>query len=164
MLKILVMMKRKICFLLKAEYKTPKEYRKGEFKIYYKDNGNLSVLFKLDDETLGWEIGIDNEDDIYNLFGKSAKFPAQIEKRISKGKLIDSGNVELGVQRHGYHEYILEGNKFDTKFHVRVIPVKDEELWLAWTGVEEKPVDPDSDDGIWNISEDKNAKLKIRKI
>ena len=122
------------------------------------------MLFKLEDETLGWEIGIESEDDIYNLFGKSAKFPAQIEKRFSKGKLIDSGNVELGVQRHGYHEYILEGNKFDTKFHVRVIPIKEEDMWLAWTGIEEKPVDPESDDGIWDISKDKNAKLKIRKI
>ena len=36
------------------EYKTPKEYRNGKFKIYYKDNGNLSILFKLDKETIGW--------------------------------------------------------------------------------------------------------------
>ena len=59
---------------------------------------------------------------------------------------------------------MLEGNKFDTKFHVRVIPIKGEEMWLAWTGIEEKPVDPDSDDGVWDIKEDKNSKLKIRKI
>ena len=146
------------------EYKTPKEYRNGKFKIYYKDNGNLSILFKLDKETIGWEIGIKQEDDIFTLFGKSGKFPAQIEKHFREGKLIDSGNVELGVQRHGYHEYMLEGNKFDTKFHVRVIPIKGEEMWLAWTGIEEKPVDPDSDDGVWDIKEDKNSKLKIRKI
>ena len=146
------------------EYKTPKEYRNGKFKNYYKDNGNLSILFKLDKETIGWEIGIKQEDDIFTLFGKSGKFPAQIEIHFREGKLIDSGNVELGVQRHGYHEYMLEGNKFDTKFHVRVIPIKGEEMWLAWTGIEEKPVDPDSDDGVWDIKEDKNSKLKIRKI
>ncbi len=35
-------------------------------------------------------------------------------------KLIDEGDVELGVQRHGYHEYFLEGNKFETKLHFRV--------------------------------------------
>ena len=145
--------------VIKAEYKTPKEYRKGEFKIYHKDNGNLSVMFQLDKETIGWEIDIEEEDDIFSLFGKSGKFPAQIENRFQKGKLVDSGNVELGVQRHGYHEYILEGNKFDTKFHVRVIPVEDKEKWLAWTGIEEKPVDPETDDGVWDITKDKNSKL-----
>ena len=105
-------------------------------------------------------IRMDNiEDDIFALFGKSGKFPAQIERKFRKGKLVDSGKVELGVQRNGYHEYFLEGNKFETKFHVRVIPVKDKEMWLAWTGVETKPVDPESDKGVWNIHEDKSSKL-----
>ena len=149
--------------ILEKEYKTPEKYREGEFKLYLKDNDNLSLLFNLDKETIGWEIGIDSEDDIYNLFGKSAKFPAQIEERIREGKLIDSGKVELGVQRDGYHEYILEGNKFDTKFHVRVIPVDKKDMWLAWTGVETKPVDSRTDEGVWNIADDKYSELKIRK-
>tara|TARA_R110002167_G_scaffold65864_13_gene186430 strand:- start:2882 stop:5374 length:2493 start_codon:yes stop_codon:yes gene_type:complete len=147
---------------IEKAYKTPKEYRHGKFKLYYKDNENLSILFNLDKETIGWEIDIDNEEDIFSLFGKSGKFPAQIERHFREGKLIDSGNVELGVQRNGYHEYILEGNKFDTKFHVRVIPVKDKEMWLAWTGLETKPVDSDTDAGIWDITNDKFSKLKIR--
>jgi len=141
------------------KYETPKEYREGEFKIYYKENENLSIMFKLDEELIGWEIDIEEEDDIFALFGKSGKFPAQVENKFRKGKLIDSGKVELGVQRQGYHEYFLEGNKFETKFHVRVIPVKGKDMWLAWTGVETKPVDPESDEGVWNIHEDKSSKL-----
>jgi len=141
------------------KYQTPKEYRKGEFKIYHKEDGNLSIMFKLDEELIGWGIDIEEEDDIFALFGKSGKFPAQVENKFRKGKLIDSGKVKLGVQRDGYHEYFLEGNKFETKFHVRVIPVKGESKWLAWTGVETKPVDPETDKGKWDIREDKYSEL-----
>ena len=144
-----------------AKYETPDKYRKGEFKIYRKDNNNLSIMFKLDEELIGWEIDIDEEDDIFSLFGKSEKFAAQVENKFRKGKLVDSGEVELGVQRDGYHEYFLKGNKFETKFHVRVIPVKGKEMWLAWTGLETEPVDPKSDKGVWDIREDKNAKLVL---
>jgi len=143
---------------LEKAYKTPDKYRKGDFKIYH-NNDTLSILFKLHDTTIGWEIKIESEDDIFSLFGKSGKFPAQIQTNFRKGKLIDSGDVELGVQRNGYHEYILQGNKFDTKFHVRVIPVKDKKIWLAWTGLETKPVDSSSDDGIWDITNDKYSDL-----
>ena len=118
-------------------------------------------MFKLDEELIGWEIDIEEEDDIFSLFGKSGKFPAQVENKFRKGKLIDSGEVKLGVQKNGYHEYFLEGNKFETKFHVRVIPVKGESKWLAWTGVETKPVDPDTDKGVWDIKEDKYFGLEF---
>ena len=144
------------------KYETPKKYREGEFKIYHKENENLSIMFKLDEELIGWEIDIEKEDDIFSLFGKSGKFPAQVETKFRKGKLIDSGKVKLGVQRHGYHEYFLEGNKFETKFHVRVIPVKGKDMWLAWTGVETEPVNPETDDGIWDIREDKKSKLVLK--
>ncbi len=33
-------------------------------------------------------------------------------------------------------------------------------MWLGWTGLEDKPVNPKSDDGIWNINEDKKANLQ----
>ena len=141
------------------KYETPKQYREGEFKVYRKEDDNLSIMFKLDKELIGWEIDIEEEDDIFSLFGKSGKFPAKVETKFRKGKLIDSGKVKLGVQRDGYHEYMLEGNKFETKFHVRVIPVKGESKWLAWTGVETEPVDPKTDDGKWDIREDKYSEL-----
>ena len=145
--------------VLEKTYKTPDKYRKGDFKVYRNENENLTILFKLSDVTIGWEIKIDSEEDVFSLFGKSAKFPAVVQTNFRKGKLIDSGEVELGVQRHGYHEYLLDGNKFNTKFHVRVIPVKGEKVWLAWTGLETKRVESDSDDGIWEITNDKFAEL-----
>ena len=148
--------------MIEKDYKTPDEYRKGQFKIYRKDNDNLCIFFKVSDKLFGWEIDIEDDEDIFSLFGKSGKFPAQVEDKYGKGKLVDSGKVELGVQRDGYHEYMLEGNKFDTKFHVRVIPVDGEDIWLAWTGLETEPVDSDTDEGVWDISKDKFSKLKFR--
>ena len=70
-------------------------------------------------------------------------------------------DIKLGVQRHGYHEYFLKGKKFDTKLHLRVVPLKEQKQWLAFTSFEDKPVEPKSDDGIWDIREDKNKDLSF---
>ena len=90
--------------LEKTEYKTPEEYRNGKFKLYKRKDENLSLTFLLDDTKIGWEIQIDSDDNIFDLFGKAGKYPAQVQTTVSKEKLIDEGDVELGVQRHGYHE------------------------------------------------------------
>ena len=134
----------------------------AQFKVYSRKDGNLDFIVNYKGENLSWYIDLDSDDDIFSLFGKATKFPAEISTNISKEKLIDSGDVEIGVQRHGYHEYILNGNKFETKLHFRVVPVKGEEMWLAWTGYEQKPVDKDTDEGIWNIYEDKYKDLKYK--
>ena len=143
-----------------VKYKTPEDIRHGKFKVYMREDGNLQFLVRTN-KLLSWTIKINNVDDIFNLFGKSKKFPAQIEDNISKDRLIDQGKVELGVQRHGYHEYILEGNKFASKLHFRVLPVKGAEYWLAFTGTQIKPVDEKSDDGVWDISNDKYKTLSF---
>ena len=143
------------------KYETPEEYRKGEYKIYSRDDGNLQFLIQVGDKTLPWTIKIQNMDDVFNLFGKSTKFPAMVAENVSKEKLIDEGIVKLGVQRHGYHEYILDGDKFKTKLHFRVVPLEDEPRWIAFTSIEDDPVDPKSDEGIWNITQDKNNKLNF---
>ena len=143
-----------------AKYKTPDDIRHGKFKLYMREDGNLQFLIRTN-KLLSWTIKINNVDDVFNLFGKSKKFPAQIEDNISKDKLIDQGEVELGVQRHGYHEYILEGNKFSSKLHFRVLPVKGAEYWLAFTGTQIKPVDEKSDEGVWDISNDKYKSLSF---
>ena len=150
--------------IIEKKYKTPDKYRGGKFKIYKLDNGNLSVVFEVADEILGWEIQIKDSEDIFSLFGKSGKFPAKILERFQKGKLIDSGDLTMGVQRHGYHEYALDGNKFETRFHVRVIPIDGKDTWLAWTGVKQKMVESESDDGIWDITQDKNASLTYEEL
>jgi len=146
---------------IKKEYKTPEKYRTGEFKLYLRDDDNLNLVMKLGDESINWMIRLDSKDDIFELFGKAGKFPAIVAKNISKRKLVDSGDVKLGVQKEGYHEYFLDGNKFETKLHVRMLEVKGKRMWLAWTGYEQKPADTDSDKGLWNIYEDKFSSLEL---
>jgi len=108
-----------------------------------------------------WFIDLDGKDSLFDLFGKAGKYPAQVSKVKDRDDLIDSGQIELGVQHDGYHEYFLKGNKFETKLHIRVIPVKDKRMWLAWTGYKQKPADKDSDTGKWNIYEDEFNELTI---
>ena len=146
--------------ILKA-YKTPKEYQEGNFKIYLRDDENLNLVIKLEDETINWLIDLEKDDDIFRLFGKANKYPAQVAQNISKKKVIDSGKIRLGVQKTGYHEYFLEGNKFETKMHFRVIETDDKTMWLAWTGYKQKPADKEGDSGLWNIYEDRYSKLPL---
>ena len=144
-------------------YKTPKEQQSGDFKIYRREDDNLNVVMKLGDESINWFIDIEDSDDIFDLFGKAGKYPAEVASTLDRGKVVDSGKVRLGIQRHGYHEYFLEGNKFETKLHVRVVPVKDKKMRLAWTGFKQSPADLDGDEGIWDITQDKNKDLLIPK-
>jgi len=143
------------------EYKTPKEHRQGEFKIYSRTDEMVNIVMKLGKETINWLIELENDKELFDLFGKAGKYPAEVAQSFEREKIIDSGKVELGVQRHGYHEYFLEGNKFETKLHIRMIPVKGKRMWLAWTGYKQEPADKDSDEGVWNIYEDKFKETKI---
>ena len=145
------------------EYKTPKEYQEGNFKLYLRDDENLNLVIRLEDETLNWLIDLEKDDDIFDLFGKAGKYPAQVAQNISKKKIIDSGKIKLGVQKNGYHEYFLNGNKFETKLHLRVIEAEDKTMWLAWTGYKQTPADTDSDAGLWDITEDRYSKLPLPK-
>jgi hypothetical protein len=142
-------------------YKTPDKYQSGQFKIYSREDDNINIVMKLGDESINWNVDLDNQKELFDLFGKAGKYPAEVARSFEREKVIDSGKVKLGVQRHGYHEYFLEGNKFETKLHLRVVPVKGKKMWLAWTGYKQAPADEESDEGIWNIYEDKNNKLTI---
>ena len=146
---------------IQKQYKTPKQHLQGEFAIYLRKDDNLNIVMKLGDESINWLIDTEDEKEIFDLFGKAGKYPAEVAKTIDKEKIIDKGSVKLGIQRDGYHEYFLEGNKFETKLHVRVLPVKGNKMWLAWTGFEQKPADLDGDEGVWNIYEDKYSSLSI---
>ena len=44
---------------------------------------------------------------------------------------------------------------YQGKFHIRVVPIMGEDKWIAWSGYETKPTDKDSDEGLWNIDQDK---------
>tara|TARA_R110002012_G_scaffold138417_1_gene293628 strand:- start:896 stop:3418 length:2523 start_codon:yes stop_codon:yes gene_type:complete len=143
------------------EYKTPKEYREGNFKIYLRDDDNLNFVIKLKDESINWLIDLENSDDIYELFGKAGKFPAMVARNISKRKTLDEGKIKLGVQKDGYHEYFLEGNKFDTKFNIRRVRAEGKEMWLAWSGYKQSPADAKNDSGLWNIYDDRYNELPL---
>ena len=92
---------------------------KGEFKLYLRKDDELNLVMKLKDETLNWLIEVENNEELFDLFGKAGKYPAEVSRNLDRSKVVDSGDVELGIQRHGYHEYFLEGNKFQTKLHIR---------------------------------------------
>jgi len=146
--------------MLKA-YKTPDNYRKGQFKLYSREDDNITFAIKVDDESMFWTIDLENDEEMFDLFGAAGKYPAEVSKNIERGKVIDSGDIELGVQKDGYHEYFLKGNKFETKLHIRVIKVDGKEMWLAWTGYKQTPADKDGDEGKWNIYQDRYNKLPI---
>ena len=145
------------------EYKTPKEYQEGDFKLYLRDDDNLNLIIKLKDESINWLIDLDKSEDIFELFGKAGKFPAMVANDVSKRKILDEGKVRLGVQKHGYHEYFLEGNKFETKFNIRRLKAEGTEMWLAWSGYKQSPADKEDDMGLWNIYEDRHNKLPLPK-
>jgi hypothetical protein len=146
--------------MLKA-YKTPENYRKGQFKLYSREDDNITFAIKVDDESMFWTIDLENDEEMFDLFGAAGKYPAEVSKNIERGKIIDAGDIELGVQKDGYHEYFLKGNKFETKLHIRVIKVEGKEMWLAWTGYKQTPADKDGDEGKWNIYQDRYNKLPI---
>lgn len=146
---------------VEGEYKTPPELREGEFKLYSREDDNVTLAIKLKTENMFWTINIEDEEELFDLFGAAGKYPAEVAKTVPKGKLIDSGKIRLGIQRDGYHEYFLEGNKFETKMHYRVIEVDGESMWLAWTGFKQEPADKDGDKGKWNIYEDRYNKLPL---
>ena len=137
------------------------ESRTGEFTITKQEDGNLNFIIDYKKTRFAWLIDIEDTDDVYNLFGKSNKYPAIVAEQIDSGKVIDKGNVILGVQKDGYHEYKLEGDKFDTRIHVRVVPLNEKNTWVVWTGKKQDMLKDEDDVDIWNIQDDKYSNLEF---
>ena len=137
---------------------TPKD---SKFKIYQREDGNLDLVMMIEEEKLAWTIDIEDTEDVYNLFGKSGKFPAIVSTNTDEDNLLDSGDLILGVQKDGYHEYKLEGDKFDTRMHLRVVPLDEKDTWMAWTGKKQEMLDNKDNENLWNIQEDRYSKLKF---
>ena len=138
-----------------------KKAKSAEFKIYQREDSNLDFVILVEDEKLAWTIDIEDTEDVYNLFGKSGKFPAIVASKVDEDDLLDSGKLILGVQKDGYHEYKLEGDKFDTRMHLRVVPLDERNTWIAWTGKKQEMLDNKDDENLWDIREDKYAKLQF---
>jgi len=72
---------------------------------------------------------------------------------------LDGGSIELGVQKDGYHEYRLDGDKFQTRMHLRVVPLDEQKTWIAWTGRKQEMLEEKEDEGVWKITDDKYVDL-----
>jgi len=136
----------------------------GKFVVNKREDDNLDLILMYDDMTFGWTIDIDNDEDIFNLFGKSNKYPAEISTNLQNGYKLDEGDVEFGVQRHGYHEYRLDGDKFKTRLHARVVPIDGEDSWVVFTGIKQEMLDSSEDDGLIDITKDRNKKLTLSNV
>jgi len=135
----------------------------GEFQLYQREDGNIDFVISAGEEKMVWTIDIEDTEDVFNLFGKSGKFPAIVADTVNENKLLDAGELELGVQKDGYHEYRLDGDKFQTRMHLRVVPLDEQKAWLAWTGKKQEMLDKKEDKGVWKITEDKWANLPFPK-
>ena len=106
-------------------------------------------------------IDIEKPTDIYELFGKSGKYPAMVSEKIDSTKVLDKGELIFGVQRHGYHEYRMEGDKFQSRIHFRVVPLDEKKSWIVFTGKKQEMLDDSSDEGIIDIKQDKFSNLEL---
>jgi len=135
--------------------KKDEEKDSDTYEVWKREDGDLNFIYTAKGKTFSWRIEQENTEDIYELFGKATKYLAEIDEEPDKHKMLDEGKIELGAQRDGYHEYILDGKMYQGKFHIRVVPIMNEDKWVAWTGYETKPTDKDSDEGLWDINQDK---------
>ena len=131
----------------------------GSYALKKREDGNLDFIVSLGDSTNAWTIRLEKSEDIYDLFGKSGKYPAIVAKSTGEGKTIDEGELKFGMQKDGYHEYRLDGDKFRTRMHFRVIPVNEKRAWLAWTGKKQDMLTNKGDDDLRDITKDKFAEL-----
>ena len=131
--------------------------KKAEFELWTTGNGYLHFLIIYEGKKMCWEIEVKGEKEIYDFLAEAGKYPCKPVKKSNKETLLERGPMVMGAQRKGYHEYILNGKETKTKLHCRYLPVKDKEMWLAWTGYETKPAPKSSDSGLTNIYEDDSA-------
>lgn len=144
---------------IKIDRKTPDKYEDGEYEIWRREDGDLNLLLELHNRKLMWRIEQDTTDDLFNLFGKADKFMAEVDKTLDKGKLLDKGVVKLGSQRDGYHEYILTGDLHKGKMHFRIVTMGGNLKWITWTGYEQEPTLESSDEGLWDITQDRHKSI-----
>ena len=133
----------------------------GEYEVRQRDDGNIDFIIETEDDRMAWLIDIEKPTDIYELFGKSGKYPAMVSEKIDSTKVLDKGELIFGVQRHGYHEYRMEGDKFQSRIHFRVVPLDEKKSWIVFTGKKQKMLDDSSDEGIIDIKQDKFSNLEL---
>ena len=142
----------------KTLVKDPENIGKMEdntYEIWRREDGDLNFIYQIKEKTFAWRIEQDKIEDMYELFGKAERFLAEYDKEPQKDKKVDEGTIKIGSQRDGYHEYFLKGKMYSGKIHFRIVKIMEEDKWIVFTGYKEEPTDKDSDEGLWDISEDK---------
>jgi ATP-dependent DNA ligase len=150
----------------KTLVKDPENIGKMEentYEIWRRDDGDLNFIYQIKEKTFAWRIEQDKVEDMYELFGKAERFLAEYDKEPQKDKKIDEGSIKIGSQRDGYHEYFLKGKMYSGKIHFRIVQIMEEDKWITFTGYKEEPTDEDSDEGLWNIMEDKYINITFSK-
>ena len=84
-----------------------------------------------------------------------------VSEKIDSSKILDSGELIFGVQRDGYHEYRMEGDKFQSRIHFRVVPLDEKKSWIVFTGKKQEMLEDSSDEGIIDITKDKYSNLQL---
>ena len=135
------------------------EENKAEFLMWLGKDEKIYFTIKHEDFENNWAIDIRSKENIYDFLGEAGKYPVSLVSSINDDMLIDKGSALLGAQRHGYHEYILNGDDVQSKLHIRYLPVGDEKMWLAFTGYETKPTPESSDEGLNDARADKFIKM-----
>lgn len=142
----------------KTLVKDPENIGKMEentYEIWRREDGDLNFIYQIKQKTFAWRIEQDKIEDMYELFGKAERFLTEYDKEPQKDKKVDEGSIKVGSQRDGYHEYFLKGKMYSGKIHFRIVQIMEEDKWIVFTGYKEEPTDKDSDEGLWDISEDK---------
>ena len=121
--------------------------KNGKFQLWANQDRNLYFVIEYKDDKMIWKIDTNSDEEVYDLLGEAGKYPATATRDLEQKILLDKGNLILGAQRDDYHEYIIKGEDIISKLHVRYLPVDGKEMFLAWTGYENKPTPETSDDG-----------------
>ena len=129
--------------------------RNGKFQLWANNDRNLYFVIDYKDDKMIWKIDTNSDEEVYDLLGEAGKYPAIATRDLEQKILLDKGKLILGAQRNDYHEYIIKGEDIVSKLHVRYLPVDGKEMFLAWTGYENKPTSKSSDEGKIDIY-DKN--------
>ena len=101
-----------------------------------------------------WRIEQGDSKDLKKLLNENDKFRAMVDDKPEKENVIKKGDIQLGSQRSGFHEYLLKG-ELNSRFLFRVVPIEEKDQWVVFRAEQTELTDDESDEGIWNLNKDR---------